>query len=177
MTQDDGGYDVKPAEPSASPPPPPANGPSAGPKPGEPGWVPPVPVIEKAEAAAEEPPADPDVETHKGMAVLAYILFLIPLVAAPSSKYARYHANQGLLLFILFMCVCVVVALLQGGKFLAAYFLYSIPVLDWFFACGLTLLQPALLVGWLALMIMGIINAANGLKKPLPVLGHWTLIK
>jgi uncharacterized membrane protein len=147
------------------------------PKPGEPGWVPPVPVIEKAEAEAEEPPVDPDVEKNKGMAVLAYILFLIPLVAAPSSKYARYHANQGLLLFILFICVCVIVAMLQGGRFLAAYFLNAIPILDWFFACGLVLLQLALLVGWIALMIAGIINAANGQTKPLPGIGHWTLIK
>jgi uncharacterized membrane protein len=177
MTRDDGGYDVKPTEPSASPPPPPANGPPSAPKPGEPGWVPPVPVIEKAEAEAEEPPPDPDIEKHKGMAVLAYILFLIPLVAAPNSKYARYHANQGLLLFILLICVCVIVAILHGGMLLAAYLLSAIPILDWFFACGLTLLQPALLVGWIALMIMGIINAANGLKKPLPGIGHWILIK
>ena len=174
MTQDDGGYDVKPVEPA---PPAPAGEPSSKPKPGEPGWVPPVPIIEKADTASEETPVDPDIEKNKGMAILAYICFIIPLVAAPSSKYARYHANQGLLLFILLMCVCVVVAILQGVRLLAGHLLLSIPVLDWFFACGLTLLQPALLVGWIALMIVGIINAANGLAKPLPGFGHWTLIK
>jgi uncharacterized membrane protein len=135
-----------------------------------------VPIIEKA-AAEEEEEADPDVQRNKGMAVLAYILFLIPLVAAPNSKYARYHANQGLLLFILLIVVCVAVAILAGGKFLAGWVLGGIPILDWFFWCGLSILQPALLVGWLALMIAGIINAANGLKKPLPGVGHWTLIK
>jgi len=174
MTQDDGGYDVKPVEPAPDAPP---GASSSRPKPGEPGWVPPVPIIEKAEAAEEEAPADPDVEKNKGMAILGYVCFIIPLVAAPSSKYARYHANQGLLLFILLMSVCVIVAFLQGGKLLAAILLKAVPILDWFFTCGLTLLQPALLVGWVALMIVGIINAANGLKKPLPGIGHWTLIK
>lgn len=43
-----------------------------------------------------------DVADNKVMAVLAYIgfLFLIPLLAAPQSKFARFHTNQGLVLFI-----------------------------------------------------------------------------
>ena len=38
----------------------------------------------------------------KGMAILAYfgILFLIPLFAAKNDPFARYHTNQGLVLFI-----------------------------------------------------------------------------
>jgi uncharacterized membrane protein len=177
MTQDDGGYEMKPQEQAAGGFAPTPAGGRTSPKPGEPGWVPPVPVVERADAAEESPAEDPDVEKNKGMAVLAYICFIVPLVAAPKSKYARYHANQGLLLFVLLIAVCVVIALLQGGKFLAGKALAAIPVLDWFFSCGLTVLQPALLVGWLALMIVGIINAANGLRKPLPVVGHWELIK
>jgi uncharacterized membrane protein len=169
MTQDDGGYEIKPVEKPAVPP-------GGAPKPGEPGWVPPVPIVEKADAVEGEA-ADPDVEQNKGIAVLAYILFLVPLVAAPNSKYARYHANQGLLLFILLIVVCVAVAFLQGALFLARWGLESIPVLKAFFTCGIWILQPALLMGWLALVIAGIINAANGLKKPIPVVGHWTLIK
>ena len=47
-----------------------------------------------------------DINQNKVMAVLAYIgiLVLVPLLAAPNSKYARYHANQGLLLFIAEIC-------------------------------------------------------------------------
>ena len=39
-----------------------------------------------------------DVQSNKVMAILAYfgILFLIPLLAAKESAYARYHTNQGL---------------------------------------------------------------------------------
>lgn len=38
-----------------------------------------------------------DINQNKVMAVLAYIgiLVLVPLLAAPNSKYARYHVNQG----------------------------------------------------------------------------------
>ena len=38
-----------------------------------------------------------DVQSNKVMAILAYfgILFLIPLLAAKESAYARYHTNQG----------------------------------------------------------------------------------
>lgn len=43
-----------------------------------------------------------DITDNKVMAVLAYIgiLFLIPLLAAPNSRFARFHANQGLVLFL-----------------------------------------------------------------------------
>jgi uncharacterized membrane protein len=195
MTQDDGGYEMKPLEkPPGAPADESANrqtGEPAGaggassaeaadaggtPKPGEPGWVPPEPVVEKADDAEEEG-ADQDVEKNKGMAVLGYVFFLVPLVAAPNSNFARYHANQGLLLFILLMLVCVAVALLQGALWLTGWALASIQVLRAFFSCAFWVLQPALLLAWLALMVTGIINAANGLKKPLPVVGQWTLIK
>ena len=167
MTQDNSGYDLTP-----TPPPPPA------PKPGDPDWVPPTPVIEKAEEDAPPPP-DPDIEKHKGVAVLAYICFLIPLIAAPNSKFARFHANQGLLTFITLIAAVVLVALLQVVGMGADYVFAKtkITILQYFFSCGLALLQVALLVGWIALVITGIINAANGLTKPLPVLGHLNMIK
>ena len=43
-----------------------------------------------------------DIADNKVMAVLAYIgiLFLIPLLAAPNSRFARFHTNQGLVLFL-----------------------------------------------------------------------------
>ena len=189
MTQD-GGYDL---QPSSTPAPQgdgrgggagnvPGNGGPAGaggtPKPGDPGWVPPVPVIEKAdEPAAEEPVADPDVEQFKGLAILSYICFLIPLIAAPNSKFARFHANQGLLTFILLVVVSMVVVVLYGLRFLLGAVLANMKLLDYFFGCGLWVLQLGMLVGWMVLVIQGIINAANGERKELPVVGHVKLIK
>ena len=51
-----------------------------------------------------------DINDNKGMSVLAYIgiLFLIPLLACPNSRFARYHTNQGLVLFLLELAIGVV---------------------------------------------------------------------
>ncbi len=169
MTQDDGGYEVKPKEAAAG-------AGAAGPKPGEPGWVPPVPVVERAEGN-EEAAEDPDVAKNKGMAVLAYICFVVPLVVAPQSKFARFHANQGLLTFICW-CIAVLgnVALHLFDKYVTEH-LKDLAVLHGFFTCAVYLVQPALLVGALALTLYGIIQAANGERKELPVVGQVTLIK
>ncbi len=98
-----------------------------------------------------------DIEKNKVMAILAYILFLIPLLAAGESPYARYHANQGLLLFIGALIINVV-----GGV---------VPFLGWLIV--LPLGNLALLI----LAIMGIVRAAQGQVKPLPIIGGITLLK
>src|SRR5580692_8759272 len=48
----------------------------------------------------EEGPAD--VAQNKMVATLAYVgpLVIVPLLAAPNSKFARFHANQALALFL-----------------------------------------------------------------------------
>src|SRR5690349_12379220 len=112
MTQD-GSYELKPeekkpaSETTGSPAEPAVanSDESAVKKPGDEGWIPPQDIIEKADPVEDKAPADPDVETHRGLAVLAYICFLIPLVGAPYSKFSRYHANQGLLVFILLIVI------------------------------------------------------------------------
>ena len=105
-----------------------------------------------------------DVEQNKVFAVLAYlgILFLVPLLAAPKSRFARYHANQGIVLFIASLA-------LSFGFYILAF----IPVL------GRMMGFVGYLV-WLAafaLMILGIVNAANGKSQPLPVIGGVQLLK
>jgi uncharacterized membrane protein len=102
-------------------------------------------------------PDPADVEKNKIFAILAYlgILFLVPLLAAKESRFAMYHANQGLVLFLFALAVGVVMA---------------VPVLGWIVG----------VVGWVAeivFMILGIINAANGQMKPLPLIGGITLLK
>lgn len=95
------------------------------------------------------------------MAVLAYIgiLFLIPLLAAPNSKYARFHANQGLVLFIVDIAVGIVSTILL-----------FIPIVG------------AIIGGLLGLaififLIMGIVNAASGKAKELPLIGKIRILK
>ncbi len=97
-----------------------------------------------------------DIEKNKAMAILAYIIFLIPLLAAKESKFAMYHTNQGLVLFLAAMAVNIV-----GG---------IIPLIGWFIVLPI----GNLLV--LVLAILGIVNAAKGEAKPLPLIGGIKLI-
>lgn len=106
-----------------------------------------------------------DINNNKGMSVLAYIgfLFLVPLLACPNSKFARYHTNQGLVLFLLEFALGVVTGILG-----------IIPI------AGLIIAGLLSAVGGiftLVLMIMGIINAAQGQAKELPLIGKITLLK
>lgn len=41
-----------------------------------------------------------DIETNKVIAGLAYLFFLIPLLAAPKSKFAKFHVNQAIWIFL-----------------------------------------------------------------------------
>jgi len=102
-------------------------------------------------------PNQEDVEQNKVMAVLAYIIFFIPLLAARDSRFAMYHANQGFLVFLTALAVNVVGTI--------------IPIIGWFIIVPL----GNLLV--LVLDIIGIINAANGQMKPLPLIGKIEIIK
>ena len=106
-----------------------------------------------------------DINNNKGMSVLAYIgfLFLVPLLACPNSKFARYHTNHGLVLFLLEFALGVVTGIIG-----------IIPI------AGLIIGGLLSAVGGiftLVLMIMGIINAAQGQAKELPLIGKITLLK
>ena len=97
-----------------------------------------------------------DIQDNKVMALLAYLgfLFLIPLLAAPNSKFARYHANQGLVLFIL-EAITSVISFIPFG---------------W-------IISGILGIFGLVLTIIGIVNAANGQAKQLPLIGGITILK
>ncbi|NBV21178.1 MAG: hypothetical protein EBS05_04550 [Proteobacteria bacterium] len=108
-------------------------------------------------------PAD-DIEKNRAFAILSYlsILFIVGLIAAPNSKFAKYHANQGLVLFlasIISSVSCMVIGFIPFVNFV------------------LILIVPVLWGGWLVLAILGIVNAAGGQSKPLPLIGHYELVK
>ncbi len=109
-----------------------------------------------------------DAEKNKFMGILAYlgILCLVPILAAKDSPFAKYHANQGLVLFIGWVALAIVLAFLNVlFVFLpgSLYFIYTI----------LNLVHIAPLI----LLVLGIINAANGKCVPLPVIGGIKLLK
>ncbi len=110
-----------------------------------------------------------DIQQNKTMGILAYILFFIPLLAAKESKFGRYHANQGLILQLLLVALWIVQSIISG--ILAAAFAFGAVI-----AIGRIFWLVDLAV--CALGIIGIINAAQGKVKPVPVLGNLiTIIK
>jgi len=105
--------------------------------------------------APEASPASSSGEDEKLMAVLCYlgILVLIPLLTKKDDDFVKFHIQQGLAL--------LVAAIVWGFAWIILAF---IPVLGWLLA----------IAGWIllfVLMIIGIVNALNNAKKPLPVLG------
>lgn len=105
-----------------------------------------------------------DINNNKAMAILAYLswLVIIPLIAAPQSRFARFHANQGLVLAI----VSTIWGVVSGV-------LGVIPFIGWI----ISLLMGLGSIFFLVLMIIGIVNAANGAAKELPVIGKISIIK
>jgi uncharacterized membrane protein len=102
------------------------------------------------------------------MAILAYlgILVLVPIFAAKESKFARFHANQGLVLFLAEIAFYIVLTIVSAIILAISWKLYFI----------ITILSLVWIV-FLVLAIIGIINAANGKAKELPVIGKFTLLK
>ncbi len=125
-----------------------------------PGNVPPPMSAGPAYAMADDAT---DIAQNKLLAALAYVgpLLVVPLLAAPHSKFARFHCNQAIVLFLSFFI------------FYVALWVFSlIP----FFIC---LLLPFHFAAWVAvlfLMVLGVINAANGECKALPWIGHYRVL-
>ena len=108
-----------------------------------------------------------DIEDNSVMGLLAYIwiLWLIPLLAAKNSKFAKFHANQGLILFILEVIGCAVF-----GPFIAIF--ADVPFLSTLFKILLSVFELLCLV----LAVIGIVNAVQGQAKELPLIGKFKLI-
>lgn len=102
-----------------------------------------------------------DIEKNKVLALFSYIsfLFIIPLIACPNSKYAKYHINQGIIL-----CITNAICSILVSAFIALPAVYA----------PLEIVINLLLTG---LMIYGIYNAATGKTKPLPIIGKFNIYK
>ena len=116
------------------------------------------------------PPAD-DAQANKGVAVCGYfgLLWIVPLVTtAKHSPFAKFHANQALMVFLTSIATWVAVWLLK--LILFALFSWRVYALTRFlsFAAG---------VFTLVLSVVGIVYAAQGKMKELPVIGQFHLIK
>lgn len=90
---------------------------------------------------------------NTGMAVVAYIVFFVPLLTeAKNDPFVKYHVKQGFTLFLLGVAIWLI--------------MNAIPVLGF-------LVAPILNIVLIVLLILGIINAVNGVEKPLPLIGQF----
>ncbi|WP_317450933.1 hypothetical protein [Alkalibacillus aidingensis] len=112
---------------------------------------------ERERRFGQEPKPPNDVEENKGLAVVAYILFFIPLLVARHSRFAIYHANQGLLLLI------TAILIYTAGLI--------IPII------GLMIIIPIGCLFIFILWLIGILNVIKGEMNPLPLIGHYQVIK
>ncbi len=88
---------------------------------------------------------------HKAMAVVAYILFFIPLLTdSKNDSFVRYHVRQGFVLFLAFVVVSIINSLMY-----------------------ISILGSILHIFILVLMVLGIMNALNNKQQPLPIIGQF----
>jgi uncharacterized membrane protein len=97
-----------------------------------------------------QPPLNNDVEANKVTAAMAYfwILCLVPLLSKKDSKFAQFHAKQGLVLFIIDIIATAIIWVPVFGQ----------------------LLMIALLV----VSVIGIIKALNGEWYKMPYIYEWS---
>ncbi len=132
-----------------------------------------------ADDTAAHDPAD--IQNNKVMGILAYIgpLVFVPMFGAKASRFARFHANQGLITFILNAGYGIV-------HFILTLILHAIFPLEWVSLFSVSrgavynIISTILGLVWIplaALAILGIINAANGKAKELPLVGKFKILK
>ena len=114
-----------------------------------------------------------DVQNNKAFAILAYfwLLVLVPIFAAKESKFARFHANQGLVLCIVetawWLINFIITAILIHTLSWSTLWLLSLwGVIYWLVSVGIFVFAT-----------IGIVNAAQGSVKPLPIFGKFKILK
>ena len=112
-----------------------------------------------------------DVNQNKVYGILAYfgILVLVPILAAKDSLYARFHANQGLILLISQFALNIVGRIIRVALKVATFGLIN-DVVN-------TIVSVAISAITIAYLAIGIINACSGEAKRLPIIGGFTLLK
>jgi len=108
-----------------------------------------------------------DIEKNKWVCALAYlsILFFLPLVVCPNSRYGKYHANQALILFL--------VSVIGNVAFGIARKMLSVVFMGWAVSIASTIWGLLIFL----FMLMGIFNVLGGRAKELPVIGKLRLIR
>jgi len=92
-------------------------------------------------------------EKNTGMAVIAYLLFFVPLLIddVKDDPFVKFHVKQGLLVFLI---------LIISSTFRV------FPILGWY-------VSKLTYIFIVSMLIIGILNALAGKKEPLPLIGKY----
>ena len=101
-----------------------------------------------------------EMQKAQQIAWLSYlgILVIVPILIEPNNEYIKFHARQG-----------IVLLLFEIGWTILRFILGLIPVIKYIAA----ILSFFMWVGFVALSVIGIINAIQGEWKKLPLVGEF----
>ncbi len=102
-----------------------------------------------------------DIDSGKTMGILAYIFFIVPLLAARDNKFAMYHTEQAIALWIAFIVIYIAAIILN----------IVVAQISSSMGCIVSLLSFLPWIAYLVLWIMGLLNAIGGKVKELPLVG------
>lgn len=102
-----------------------------------------------------------EIEDGKVMAILAWIIWLIPLLAARDKRYAMFHTEQALVLFIAFILIYIGISIIT----------YIIGMISSTLACIVTILGIIPWILYIIFWIIGLISAIQGKTTPIPIIG------
>ncbi|MEL7602442.1 MAG: zinc-ribbon domain-containing protein [Bacillota bacterium] len=116
-----------------------------------------------------EPDGDPRTLGIGAITMFSYsgLLFLLPLLICKNSRFARYHASQGLNLLLAGVAYCIASAILTAIGF----------AISLGFGAILSTLVGIAGLALPVLAIFGIVHVCKGETKPLPVIGGIQIIK
>lgn len=115
-----------------------------------------------------------DIEANKVVCGISYlgILFFLPLIACPDSRFGKFHANQSLLVLILMVAagfVSKVVGMVCGA-------FWAIPALGAIMSVVSGVVSAVCGVVPFAAFIFGLVNSLCGKAAELPIIGKINLI-
>ena len=104
----------------------------------------------------------------RAMGILSYLssLVLVPIFSAKKSEFVRFHIKQGLLLNIGAATLIAIRVLIRAAAAFRSYYILR-GILIWPLNLGL--------FGLMVFMVIGIIRAVRGEKKPLPFIGRYRI--
>ena len=113
-------------------------------------------------------------ENNNWWAILAYLIFLIPLLAGPKDPFVRYHTNQGTVLVIASVILAVATALISG--ILTTIISFLIPFSFLIKLAVASCLKLVCLAVIVIFIVIGIRNVLRREMKPLPFIGKFQIL-